>query len=29
MHEGRVIADGVPQEVLAQPMVRQVYWGRV
>ena len=29
MHEGRVIADGAPQEVLAQPMVRQVYWGRV
>jgi branched-chain amino acid transport system ATP-binding protein len=28
MHEGRLIADGIPREVLAEPMVRQVYWGR-
>jgi branched-chain amino acid transport system ATP-binding protein len=28
MHEGRVIAEGKPQEVLCDPLVRQVYWGR-
>jgi len=28
MHEGRLIADGKPQEVLCDPLVRQVYWGR-
>lgn len=28
MHEGQVIADGQPREVLADPLVRQVYWGR-
>ncbi len=28
MHEGRLIAEGKPQEVLCDPMVRQVYWGR-
>ncbi len=27
MHEGRLIADGVPGEVLQDPTVRQVYWG--
>lgn len=28
MHEGRFIADGPPQEVLQDPVVRQVYWQR-
>ena len=28
MHEGRLIADGVPRDVLADSFVRQVYWGR-
>jgi len=28
MHEGRLIAEGKPQEVLCNPLVRQVYWGR-
>ncbi len=28
MHEGRLIADGEPHAVLADPTVRQVYWGR-
>jgi branched-chain amino acid transport system ATP-binding protein len=28
MHEGRLIAEGKPQEVLCEPLVRQVYWGR-
>jgi len=28
MHEGRLIADGEPREVLSDPIVRQVYWGR-
>lgn len=28
MHEGRLIAEGRPQEVLCNPLVRQVYWGR-
>jgi len=28
MHEGRLIADGVPRDVLADSWVRQVYWGR-
>lgn len=27
MHEGRLIADGPPDKVLAEPLVRQVYWG--
>jgi branched-chain amino acid transport system ATP-binding protein len=27
MHEGRLIADGAPHEVLEDPLVRQVYWG--
>jgi branched-chain amino acid transport system ATP-binding protein len=28
MHEGRLIAEGKPQEVLCDPLVRKVYWGR-
>jgi branched-chain amino acid transport system ATP-binding protein len=28
MHEGKLIAEGEPAEVLADPLVRQVYWGR-
>jgi branched-chain amino acid transport system ATP-binding protein len=28
MHEGRIIANGNPQEVLADPLVREVYWGK-
>jgi branched-chain amino acid transport system ATP-binding protein len=28
MHEGRMIADGTPQDVLRNPMVREVYWGK-
>jgi len=28
MHEGKLIAEGKPQEVLCDPLVRQVYWGR-
>jgi len=28
MHEGKLIAEGIPAEVLADPLVRQVYWGR-
>jgi branched-chain amino acid transport system ATP-binding protein len=28
MHEGRLIAQGVPGEVLEDPMVREVYWGK-
>jgi len=28
MHEGRLIAEGKPQEVLCESLVRQVYWGR-
>ncbi|MDQ1284741.1 MAG: branched-chain amino acid transport system ATP-binding protein [Thermodesulfobacteriota bacterium] len=27
MHQGRIIADGVPDEVLCDPTVRRVYWG--
>ena len=27
MHEGKLIADGPPDQVLADPLVRQVYWG--
>ncbi|MDA3835830.1 MAG: ABC transporter ATP-binding protein [Spirochaetales bacterium] len=27
MHEGQLIADGTPDEVLQNPTVRQVYWG--
>jgi branched-chain amino acid transport system ATP-binding protein len=28
MHEGKLIADGNPKEVIEEPLVRQVYWGR-
>lgn len=28
MHEGKVIADGNPKEVLCNPLVREVYWGK-
>lgn len=28
MHEGQLIADGEPREILSDPLVRQVYWGR-
>jgi branched-chain amino acid transport system ATP-binding protein len=28
MHEGRMIANGKPQEVLGDPLVREVYWGK-
>ncbi len=28
MHEGRLIADGKPDEVLRDPVVQQVYWSR-
>jgi branched-chain amino acid transport system ATP-binding protein len=28
MHEGRLIAEGVPEKVLQDPMVREVYWGK-
>jgi branched-chain amino acid transport system ATP-binding protein len=28
LHEGRFIADGPPAEVLRDPTVRRVYWGR-
>jgi branched-chain amino acid transport system ATP-binding protein len=28
MHEGRLIAEGVPAEVLSNPLVREVYWGK-
>lgn len=27
MHEGKLIANGVPDEVLKDPTVREVYWG--
>ena len=28
MHEGRLIAEGMPAEVLSNPLVREVYWGK-
>jgi branched-chain amino acid transport system ATP-binding protein len=28
MHEGRLIAEGRPAEVLCDPLVREVYWGK-
>ena len=28
MHEGRLIAEGVPEEVLCDALVREVYWGK-
>jgi branched-chain amino acid transport system ATP-binding protein len=28
LHEGKLIAEGEPKEVLCDPMVREVYWGK-
>lgn len=28
MHEGKLIAEGVPGQVLTNPLVREVYWGK-
>lgn len=28
MHEGRLIAEGAPSQVLSDPTVREVYWGK-
>jgi branched-chain amino acid transport system ATP-binding protein len=28
LHEGRLIAEGPPSEVLCNPLVREVYWGK-
>ena len=28
MHEGRLLAEGTPKEVLCDPVVREVYWGK-
>ncbi|MCX7965435.1 MAG: ABC transporter ATP-binding protein [Syntrophorhabdaceae bacterium] len=28
MHEGRLIAEGIPNQVLCDPLVREVYWGK-
>ena len=28
MHEGRLIAEGAPADVLCNPLVREVYWGK-
>lgn len=28
MHEGKLIADGPPEQVLTDPTVREVYWGK-
>lgn len=28
MHEGKLIAEGPPSEVLCDPLVREVYWGK-
>ena len=28
MHEGRLIAEGVPEDVLRNALVREVYWGK-
>ncbi len=28
MHEGKLIAQGLPGEVLCNPLVREVYWGK-
>jgi branched-chain amino acid transport system ATP-binding protein len=28
MHEGKLIAEGTPNQVLCDPLVREVYWGR-
>jgi branched-chain amino acid transport system ATP-binding protein len=28
MHEGKLIAEGLPQDVLSNPLVREVYWGK-
>jgi len=28
MHEGKLIAEGAPADVLSNPLVREVYWGK-
>lgn len=28
MHEGKLIAEGPPEQVLSNPLVREVYWGK-
>lgn len=28
MHEGKIIANGIPKEVLSDSLVREVYWGK-
>jgi branched-chain amino acid transport system ATP-binding protein len=28
MHEGKLIAEGAPGQVLSNPLVREVYWGK-
>ncbi|MBP1746059.1 MAG: amino acid/amide transporter ATP-binding protein 1, family [Deltaproteobacteria bacterium] len=28
MHEGKLIAEGAPDQVLSNPLVREVYWGK-
>ena len=28
MHEGKLIAEGPPEQVLTNPLVREVYWGK-
>ena len=27
MHQGQIIAEGLPDQVLCDPTVRRVYWG--